>query len=471
MSETPAMPSNVEAEQALLGILLFDNAAYERLPDGLRPVHFYEPFHQRLFGAVAAAVMSGAIADPTTLISQFADDEACKAFGGIRYLADLVDHCPPAANIKHYADVITDLAMRRELIRIGGDLVTLAPQVEKTAREHLAEAEGALFTLAEAGETARAIATFSDALEGALEMAEAAFNRDGGLSGIATGLLDLDHKLGGLHPSDLLILAGRPSMGKTALALNVTLNAARTGSKVLFASLEMSKEQLAGRALAEFAGLSGDRIRKGEITAAEMRRLHEMARDYRQLPIHIDETGGINIAKLCARARRHQRKHGLDLLVIDYLQLITTENARGGNRVQEVTQITTALKALAKELGVPVLALSQLSRKVEEREDKRPQLSDLRESGSIEQDADVVMFVYRESYYLGRAEPKEGSEAHLKWQGEMARAAGKAEVIIGKQRHGPIGTVQLSFNEDLTLFGNLAREHQEAAYRAAYGDA
>ena len=471
MSETPAMPSNVEAEQALLGILLFDNAAYERLPDGLRPVHFYEPFHQRLFGAVAAAVMSGAIADPTTLISQFADDEACKAFGGIRYLADLVDHCPPAANIKHYADVIMDLAMRRELIRIGGNLVALAPQVEKTAREHLAEAEGALFTLAEAGETARAIATFSDALEGALEMAEAAFSRDGGLSGIATGLLDLDHKLGGLHPSDLLILAGRPSMGKTALALNVTLNAARTGSKVLFASLEMSKEQLAGRALAEFAGLSGDRIRKGEITAAEMRRLHEMARDYRKLPIHIDETGGINIAKLCARARRHQRKHGLDLLVIDYLQLITTDNARGGNRVQEVTQITTALKALAKELGVPVLALSQLSRKVEEREDKRPQLSDLRESGSIEQDADVVMFVYRESYYLGRAEPKEGSEAHLKWQGEMARAAGKAEVIIGKQRHGPIGTVQLSFNEDLTLFGNLAREHQEAAYRAAYGDA
>ena len=471
MSETPAMPSNVEAEQALLGILLFDNAAYERLPDGLRPVHFYEPFHQRLFGAVAAAVMSGAIADPTTLISQFADDEACKAFGGIRYLADLVDHCPPAANIKHYADVIMDLAMRRELIRIGGNLVALAPQVEKTAREHLAEAEGALFTLAEAGETARAIATFSDALEGALEMAEAAFSRDGGLSGIATGLLDLDHKLGGLHPSDLLILAGRPSMGKTALALNVTLNAARTGSKVLFASLEMSKEQLAGRALAEFAGLSGDRIRKGEITAAEMRRLHEMARDYRKLPIHIDETGGINIAKLCARARRHQRKHGLDLLVIDYLQLITTDNARGGNRVQEVTQITTALKALAKELGVPVLALSQLSRKVEEREDKRPQLSDLRESGSIEQDADVVMFVYRESYYLGRAEPKEGSEAHLKWQEEMARAAGKAEVIIGKQRHGPIGTVQLSFNEDLTLFGNLAREHQEAAYRAAYGDA
>lgn len=471
MSETPAMPSNVEAEQALLGILLFDNAAYDRLPDGLRSVHFYEPFHQRLFGAVSAAVMAGKVADPTTVISQFSDDEACKAFGGVRYLADLVDHCPPAANIKHYADVLMDLAMRRELIRIGGDMMTLAFHMDKTAREHLTEAEGALFSLAEAGESAKAIATFSDALEGAMEMAEAAFNRDGGLSGIPTRLDDLDHKLGGLHPSDLLILAGRPSMGKTALALNVTLNAARMGSKVLFASLEMSKEQLAGRALAEFAGLSGDRIRKGEITAAEMRQMHEAAREYRKLPIHIDETGGINIAKLCARARRHQRKHGLDLLVIDYLQLITTDNARGGNRVQEVTQITTALKALAKELGVPVLALSQLSRQVESRDDKRPQLSDLRESGSIEQDADVVMFVYRESYYLGRAEPKEGSEAHLKWQEDMARATGKAEVIIGKQRHGPIGTVQLSFNEDLTLFGNLAREYQEAAYRAAYGDA
>lgn len=468
MSEPAALPSNLDAEQALLGILMFDNSAYERLPDGLRGEHFYEPFHQRLFAAVADAVVSGRSADPTILMTGFAQDAAFEQFGGLRYLADLVDRAPPSANARHYADTIMDLAIRRDLIRVGGELIANAPLADKSGRDHLAEAEGVLFALAEQGETAKAVATFSDALEGALEQAEAAFNRDGGLSGIPTGLVDLDQKLGGLHPSDLLILAGRPSIGKTALALNITVNAARAGARVFFSSLEMSKEQLASRAIAELSGVSGDRIRKGQITADELRRMHEVARDYRKLPIHIDETGGINIAKLCARARRHQRKHGIDLLVIDYLQLITTDNGRGGNRVQEVTQITTALKALAKELGVPVLALSQLSRQVENREDKRPQLSDLRESGSIEQDADVVMFVYRESYYLGRSEPKEGSQAHLDWQDAMAQAKGKAEVIIGKQRHGPIGTVHLAFDEDLTKFGNLARE-QDRSRAAAYG--
>ncbi|MFN3353918.1 MAG: DnaB-like helicase C-terminal domain-containing protein, partial [Brevundimonas sp.] len=713
---------------------MFDPAAYERLPDGLRGVHFAEPFHQRLFDAIASGVMSGSTADPTILVDRFAQDEAFAAFGGHRYLVDMVDRAPPSANAKHYAETIMDLAMRRDLIRIAGDLMVAAPDASKPAREHLSEAEGALFGLAEAGEASRAVATFSEALEGALEQAEAAFRRDGRLAGIATGLIDLDQKLGGLHPSDLLVLAGRPSMGKaqplesrilmadgswrtmgeigfgdalasvdgapsvvtgvypqgerevfrvtlsdgrstlacaehlwtvdcskwgdrrrtvstadlarmlqaeryrrrislplvsgdfgrddalpldpwllgallgnggisgnsvlfstadaatlfrvqkvvgsdrvrdaggdydyrliandcapehnvalallnlglkgthshdkfvppaylkgsretrlavlqglldtdgwvetfgavrialasrrlaedvqtlvrslggvcsisvkhptfthkgekkaglpsyvcnishpdraslmtlarkrrrcaegmrfraptivsvepagvepvqciavshpdhlyvtddyivthnTALALNVAMNAARAGSRVFFSSLEMSKEQLATRALAELAGVSGDRIRKGAITEADFARLHDAAREYHKLPIHIDETGGISIAKLCARARRHQRKHGIDLLIVDYLQLITIDGAKGGNRVQEVTAITTALKALAKELNVPIIALSQLSRQVEAREDKRPQLSDLRESGSIEQDADVVMF-------------------------------------------------------------------------------
>ncbi|MEJ5858641.1 DnaB-like helicase C-terminal domain-containing protein, partial [Caulobacter sp. CCNWYY153] len=316
---------------------------------------------------------------------------------------------------------------------------------------------------------------FGDALRGAVEMTAEAFQRDGGMSGLASDLIDLDQKIGGLHPSDLIVLAGRPSMGKTALATNIAFNVAKkyawepqpdgsrktvNGGVVAFYSLEMSAEQLALRMLADASGVSGDKLRKGEIDASEFGRVRDAAMELQEAPLYIDATGGISIAKLTARARRLKRQVGLDLIVVDYLQLVTgSDLGSNASRVQEVSQITMGLKALAKELACPVIALSQLSRQVESREDKRPQLSDLRESGSIEQDADMVWFVFRESYYVGRAEPREGTPEHLTWQEEMDKLQGLAEVIIAKQRHGPIGTVRLSFNSDTTRFGNLSRDH------------
>ncbi len=468
-------PCNIEAEQALLGAILYDNNAYERLTDALHGRHFYEPFHQRLFEAMEEHIRKGQLAEPIVLMERFRRDPAFEDLGGLRYLADLVDRAPPAANAPDYARVIYDLALRRDLIRIGGDLsATAARDMEVEAKEQIELAEQQLYNLAETGGASTGFVTFGDALHGAVEMAAEAFSRDGGLAGVSTGLIDLDQKLGGLHPSDLLILAARPSMGKTTLATNIAFSVARTyaydikpdGSKktaqggvVAFFSLEMSAEQLAMRLLAEVSGVSSDRIRKGEIDKNEFSRVRDAALEIQGAPLFIDATGGLSIAKLAARARRLKRQSGLDLIVVDYLQLLTADGGgKETNRVQEVSAITGGLKALAKELSVPILALSQLSRQVENREDKRPQLSDLRESGSIEQDADVVMFIYREAYYMSRAEPREGTPEHLAWQEEMDQIANISEVIIGKQRHGPIGTVKLHFNEELTKFGNLARE-------------
>ncbi len=473
----PAAPHNLEAEQALLGAVLFDNAAYERLSDRLQGRHFHEPFHQRLFAAMEEHIRKGQLAEPIVLMERFRRDPAFEELGGLRYLADLVDRAPPAANAPDYGRVIYDLALRRDLIRLGGEMALAANQdVETEAREQIEQAEQELYRLAETGASSTGFQSFADALHGAVEMAAEAFSRDGGLAGVATGLIDMDQKLGGLHGSDLLILAGRPSMGKTALATNIAFHVARNyawepqpdgsrktvnGGVVAFFSLEMSAEQLAMRLLADVSGVSSDRLRKGEIDQGEFGRVRDAALEIQDAPLFIDATGGLSIAKLAARARRLKRSSGLDLIVVDYLQLLTTGGDGGRaseNRVQEVSAITQGLKALAKELSAPVLALSQLSRQVENRDDKRPQLSDLRESGSIEQDADVVMFVFREAYYKGRAEPREGTPEHLEWQEDMDRIRHVAEVIIGKQRHGPIGTVKLSFNEDLTKFGNLARE-------------
>ena len=468
------LPCNIEAEQALLGAVLFDNAAYERLTDKLSARHFYEPFHQRLFQAMEEHIRKGQLAEPIVLMERFRADAAFEALGGLRYLADLVDRAPPAANAPDYARVIYDLALRRDLIRIGGEIaVSAGGDHETEAREQIETAEQQLYTLAETGGASQGFQTFANALAGAVETISEAKDREGGLAGLSTGLIDLDRQLGGLHPSDLVILAGRPSMGKTALATNIAFSVAKaysyeiaqdgsrrtsSGGVVAFFSLEMSAEQLATRLLADVSGVSSDRLRKGEIDNSEYYRVRDAAVEVQDAPLHIDATGGLSIAKLTARARRLKRSVGLDLIVVDYLQLVTTDGSKGDNRVQEVSMITQGLKALAKELAVPVIALSQLSRQVENREDKKPQLSDLRESGSIEQDADVVMFVYRESYYLGRLEPKEGTPEHLQWQEDLDRLAGVAEVVIGKQRHGPIGTVKLSFNADLTKFGNLARE-------------
>jgi len=468
-------PSNIEAEQALLGIILFDNSAYERLSDQLKAHHFYEPFHARLFAAMEDFIRKGQLAEPIILMDRFKRDPAFEELGGLRYLADLVDRAPPAANARDYGAVIHDLALRRDLIRIGGEIsVNAGAEAAVTAKDQIESAEQQLYALAESGGPSTGFVNFADALRGAVEMAAEAYSRDGGLAGISTGLIDLDQKLGGLHPSDLLILAGRPSMGKSSLATNIAFHVARNyawepqpdgsrktvnGGVVAFFSLEMSAEQLAMRLLAEVSGVSSDRLRKGEIDASEFGRVRDAAIEIQDAPLFMDSTGGLSIAKLAARSRRLKRQSGLDLIVVDYLQLVTGGDGRGNdNRVQEVSMITQGLKALAKELSVPVIALSQLSRQVENREDKRPQLSDLRESGSIEQDADVVMFVYRESYYLSRTEPREGTAEHLTWQEDMDRVNNLAEVIIGKQRHGPIGTVKLSFNAEITKFGNLARD-------------
>ncbi len=471
-----AAPSNIEAEQALLGILMYDNAAYERLSDQLQGRHFYEPFHQRLYSAIENHIRKGQLAEPILLAEEFKKDAAFEELGGIRYLADLFERAPPAANAFDYGRAIYDLALRRDLIRIGGEIMVEAQGADPdiTARDQIEQAEQKLYGLAESGSTSGGFVPFASALTGAVQMAAEAYSRDGGLAGLSTGLADLDRQLGGLHPSDLLVLAGRPSMGKTALATNIAFNVARNyawepqpdgtrktvnGGVVAFYSLEMSAEQLAMRILADVSGVSGDKLRKGEIDASEFGRLRDAAIEIQEAPLYVDATGGLSIAKLTARARRLKRSVGLDLIVIDYLQLVTTDGGgRDANRVQEVSAITGGLKALAKELNVPVIALSQLSRQVENREDKKPQLSDLRESGSIEQDADAVMFVYREAYYLGRAEPREGTPEHMTWQEEMDKIANIAEVIIGKQRHGPIGTVKLHFNSDTTRFGNLARE-------------
>jgi len=466
-------PSNLEAEQALLGAVLFDNAAYERIGDALKAHHFYEPFHQRLFAAMEDHIRKGQLAEPIVLVERFRRDPGFEELGGLRYLADLVDRAPPAANAADYARVIHDLALRRELIRLGGDISAHATgDADASARDQIEQAEQQLYALAETGSSSTGFMNFADALRGAVDMAAEAYSRDGGLAGLSTGLIDLDKILGGLHPSDLVILSARPSMVKSSLAMNIAFHAARhyawepqvdgskktvNGGVVAFFSLEMSAEQLAMRLLAEVSGVPSDRVRKGEIDASEFGQVRDAALEIQEAPLFIDDTGGIPMAQLAARARRLKRTTGLDLLVVDYLQLITT-GGRSDNRVQEVSEITQSLKALAKELSVPVIALSQLSRQVENREDKKPQLADLRESGSIEQDADVVMFIYREAYYKSRTEPREGTPEHLAWQEEMDQIRHIAEVIIGKQRHGPIGTVKLHFNENITKFGNLARE-------------
>lgn len=478
-------PFSLEAEQAVLGAIMFDNGAFERV-EGLKPEHFYEGFHARLFAAIERSVRRDHAAEAYLLWEQLKDDPSLIELGGLRYMGMLVEAAPAATVARDYARLITEMARRRAVIEIGEDAAAEARHgdPENAVSDQIERIEQRLFELAENGKTQSGFQGFAASLAGAVELAAEAYGRDGGLSGVSTGLLDLDQKLGGLHPSDLIILAARPSMGKSALATNIAFNIAKNyayeiqpdgtrkttnGGVVGFFSLEMSAEQLAMRLLAEVSGVPSDRIRKGKITAAEFGRIRDAVADIESAPLHIDDTGGLSIAKLTARARRLKRTAGLDLIVVDYLQLVTASHTkRGDNRVQEVSEITQALKALAKDLGVPVIALSQLSRAVESRDDKRPMLADLRESGSIEQDADIVMFIYREAYYLGRVEPREGTIQHDDWKEKMREAEGVAELIIGKQRHGPIGTVRAHFNEDLTRFSDLARDGQFGAVRTPY---
>ncbi len=475
-------PHNLEAEQALLGAILVNNEAMDRVSSFLDPAHFYDPLHQQIYETAAKLIHVGKQATPITLRTFFETAEPISPTLSVpQYLGTLAASATTIINAEDYGRTVYDLATRRALIIIGEDMVNGAydSTVDSTPQKQIEELEGRLYELAEQRKYGSGFLGFGTALTTAIEMAGAAYQRDGHLSGLSTGLSDLDNKLGGLQSSDLIILAGRPSMGKTALATNIAYNIAKSyraeqqpdgtmkaadGAIVGFFSLEMSAEQLATRILSEQAEIGSEKIRRGMINEDEFRKLVEVSRVMSESPLYIDQTGGISIAQLAARARKLKRQKGLGVLIVDYLQLLTGSSRRESNRVQEITEITTGLKALAKELAVPVIALSQLSRQVENREDKRPQLSDLRESGSIEQDADVVMFVYREEYYVERLKPSEGTAEFAEWQQKMMAVSGKAEVIIGKQRHGPVGTVELSFESQLTRFGNLARDYQVTSY-------
>ncbi len=473
--EPESLPHNIEAEQQLLGAILTNNDVYDRISSLVKAPHFYDPVHQRIFEIAAARIQKNALASPVTLKAFLEDDSGLKELGGPSYLVRLAGAAISAYAARDYAQMIYDLAVRRELIQLGRDIAAQAAKVEvaNEPRDQIVEAEQRLYTLGEQGTAERGFQSFLKAAVEAVNNANAAYQRGGGLAGIATGMVDLDRKLGGLHASDLLILAGRPSMGKTSLATNIAFNIAKSykrgrlpdgrdgaveGGIVGFFSLEMSAEQLAARILSEASEVPSEQIRRGDMQEVEFRRFVDAAKALETCPLYIDDTPALPISQVAARARRLKRTHGLDLLIVDYLQLLKGSSKE--NRVQEVSEITQGLKAIAKELDIPVIALSQLSRAVESRDDKRPQLSDLRESGSIEQDADVVMFVYREEYYLSRMEPEAGSPAHAEWFKKAENAHGKAEVIIGKQRHGPIGTVELSFEGRFTRFGNLAKPWQ-----------
>lgn len=477
-NRTPAedrIPLSLEAEQAILGAILFDNEVYYRVSSYLKAEHFYDPIHQLIYDACGRLIGSGRVATPVIVETFLASSKGFVEAGGRRYLETLAASVPSTASAPDFARVVFDLALRRGLMALGSEMIERARDggLDDEPQRQVEEAEQSLYKLAETGKYGGGFKTFRAAIAEAIDIANAAVQREGGLAGITTGLRDLDSMLGGLHPTDLIILAGRPSMGKSSLATNMAVAAARAyrpekqpdgsikaadGAVVGLFSLEMAAEQLATRIISEFSNVPSNEIRRGEVSQEAFDRVYHAARDLENLPLFIDDTGGLSIAQLAARARRLKRQHGLGLLVVDYLQLLVGSGKRASdNRVQEITEISMGLKALAKELNVPILACAQLSRQVESRDDKRPQLSDLRESGSIEQDADVVMFIYREDYYLRRAEPREGTIEHQEWQRKLEEAHGIAEVIIGKQRHGPIGKVDLQFTENLTKFSNLDR--------------
>jgi len=477
VEETATLPNNIDAEQQLLGAILTNNDTYDRINAIVQAEHFYDPVHARIFQVAAERIKLNALASPVTLKAFLEDDEGLKELGGPLYLAKLAGAAISSLASRDYAQLIYDLAIRRDLIQLGADISDKAARIDvaNEPKEQISQAEQALYSLGEKGRIDTGFQSFLKAATTAIDVANAAHKRDGGLAGLGTELVDLDRKLGGLHPSDLLIVAGRPSMGKTALATNMAFNIARkyrrgqlpdgsqgtvSGGVVGFFSLEMSAEQLAARILSQAAEVASEQVRRGDLTEEELRRFYDAAKELEACPLYIDDTPALPINQILSRARRLKRTHGLDALFVDYLQLVRPASAKD-SRVNEVSEITQGLKAIAKELEIPVVALSQLSRKVEDREDKRPQLADLRESGSIEQDADVVMFVYREAYYLERMKPGDDKLEELaKWTKRMEDINYRAEVIIGKQRHGPIGTVDLSFEGKFTRFGNLAHEWQ-----------
>ena len=461
-------PSNLEAEQALLGSILVNNDIIDEVSTIVSSSIFYDPAHVKIYEVIESLNNKGMIANPITLKNFFEKDNMLNEVGGTEYLVKLTRFSGSSKQAVDYAKIIHEMYLRRELVQISDKLSsdTLnANSQEQNAESIIEGTEKSLFDLAERGSFTQSFLKFNEALDQTIQMATLAMKSDQGIVGVPTGLTDLDEKLGGLHKSDLIILAGRPGMGKTALATNIAYHASQNllarqeKSSIAFFSLEMSSEQLSTRILSEQARIKSDDIRRGKVTESEINRYIETSRNIYNLPLYIDETPAITISTLSNRARRIKRLFGLSLVVVDYIQLMRapSSNNRNDNRVQEVSEITQGLKALAKELKVPVLALSQLSRAVESRDDKKPQLSDLRESGSIEQDADVVMFVYREAYYLENKQPKLGSIEHAEWQSKMNDVNGLADIILGKQRHGPTGTVKVEFEGIYTKFKDLSK--------------
>ena len=482
-----ALPANVEAEAAFIGAVLIDNRVMEELGIPLRPDHFFEPVHTRIFERIATLLDRNAVVTPVTLKPYFEADEALKQLGGVAYLARLTADGQGLLAPRELAQQIYDLAMLRELVSVGRNLVEGALDTSESVEplQQIEQAEAALFKVAEGASGTKEAQSFGQATHRALDMIETAINSGGHISGTTTGLSSLNEKIGGLHPSDLIILAGRPGMGKTSLATNIAFNAAdrmlrdrqdgiakSVGAAVAFFSLEMSSDQLATRILAEQAEISSEALRMGKISRDDFQKLSYASQRLAELPLYIDDTPALSIAALRARARRLKRRHDIGMIVVDYLQLLQGTGRANDNRVNEISEISRGLKTLAKELDVPVIALSQLSRAVEQRDDKRPMLSDLRESGSIEQDADMVWFVYREDYYVASREPKrpvenddaKTHEAHAAWAAEMERVYGLAELIVGKQRHGATGKIRLRFEPRITKFSDLAEDQRAYGY-------
>ena len=452
------LPNNIEAEQAVIGSILVTNEIFDEINSIISNINFYDPMHQKIFNAIESLIYKGLLANPITLKNYFENEK--DELNIPEYLVKITKFSTSVRQAIEYSKIIYDMFVRRELIKISDQIIDDAKDsnLETNGQNIIENSERLLYDLAEKGTFNSSLIKFDDAMKQTIEMASAAYKNEGGIVGVPTRLRDLDDKLGGLHQSDLIIIAGRPSMGKTSLATNIAFNAAKDiqdngkKSSVAFFSLEMSSEQLSTRIISEQARISSNDIRRGRISDEQFDKFLETSKDISELPLFIDETPAISIAAMSNRARRIKRLHGLDLIVVDYIQLMKGLFNNKDGRVQEISQITQGLKAIAKELGVPVLALSQLSRQVEQRDDHKPQLSDLRESGSIEQDADVVMFVYREGYYLQRKEPREATVEHAEWQAKMNEVAHLAEIIIGKQRHGPIGKVTLEFEERFTKF-------------------
>ncbi len=452
------LPNNIEAEQAVMGSILVSNDIFDEISTIISSINFYDPMHQKIFEAVESLIYKGMLANPITLKNYFEDEK--DDLNVPEYLIKITKFSTSVRQAVEYSKIIYDMFVRRELIKISEQTIDSAKlnELDTNGQTIIENSERLLFDLAEKGSFNSSLVKFDEAMKQTIEMASAAYKNEEGIVGVPTGLRDLDDKLGGLHQSDLIIIAGRPSMGKTSLATNIAFNAAQklqdSGKKssIAFFSLEMSSEQLSTRIISEQARISSNDIRRGRISDEQFDKFLETSKNIAELPLYIDETPAISIAAMSNRARRIKRLFGLDMVVVDYIQLMRGTTFNKDGRVQEISQITQGLKAIAKELGVPVVALSQLSRQVEQRDDHKPQLSDLRESGSIEQDADVVMFVYREGYYLQRKEPREATVEHAEWQAKMNEVAHLAQIIIGKQRHGPIGNVTLEFEERFTKF-------------------